>query len=360
MRYRVHIYIALIAGALAAVFVFINREQASVVQDPEGFKRDQEAQVSKNNQEILNKDENISSEGGSRETYPHPISIAWLKQHAYDGRDFTVGKIIEQTSSYKKYFVTYKSGELTISGTMSVPTASPPAGGFPVAFTNHGFIEPSVYTNGRGLRREGAYLAGQGFVVVHSDYRNHAQSSKDDTNDANIRIGYIIDVVNAVRAVQSSDLDYINKNQIFMLGHSMGGGIAQGVMVAQPDLVKAFVLYAPVSMNAADSFNRWTTQRPELAAQIRDQYGSPEQNPEFWKNISPITFVSDIQSPVMIFHGTADSDVPIEWSRTTRDALAAAGKQVELIEYSGQPHEFTMVHTDFMRQTVEFFKSNIN
>lgn len=301
------------------------------------------------------------TEGGeTAEQEPvHPISIQALQQKDYNGSNFAVGRALEQTANYTKYYISYTSGNLTISGTMSVPRSTPPEGGFPVVFTNHGFIEPSVYTNGRGLRREGAYLASSGFVVVHSDYRNHAQSSKDPDNDVNIRLGYIEDVINAVYAVKAANLDYINSDAVGMLGHSMGGGIAQGVMVAQPELVDAFVLYAPVSMDARLSYERWTTRRPETARRIQMLYGSPEENPEFWDNVSPITFVSQITKPVLIFHGTSDADVPIEWSRNTRDMLAAAGKTVELIEYPGQPHEFTTVHTDFMQKVASFFRTQV-
>jgi uncharacterized protein len=356
MRYKPYIVTLLVLVVLATVYVVVDFNSGSVINDPEGFKRDQEEQVRKNNENILKSDESVVFEGGEREDQMHPVSIQALQRKDFDGRDFTVGSVLEQTTSYTKYYISYKSGELSISGTMSVPKSARPEGGFPVVFTNHGYIDPAIYTNGRGLRREGAYLASQGFVVVHSDYRNHAQSSKDPENETNIRLGYIEDVVNAVYALKSSGLEYINKNKIGMLGHSMGGGIAQGVMVVQPELVDAFVLYAPVSMDARASFRRWTESRPETAQKIREKYGAPEQNPEFWDNVSPISFISEIKSPITIFHGTADADVPIEWSRTTRDALVKAGKSIELIEYPGQPHEFTTAHTDFMRRTTEFFR----
>lgn len=357
---RKFILISLILAVGLGVFLFIDTKPGSVVHDPEGFLKDQKTSTAMNDAEVLQRSDAISSEGGESQKEAHPVSIQALQVKDYDGREFSVGKVLETTSVYTKYYITYKSGDLIISGTMSVPKSGQPADGFPIVFTNHGFIEPSVYTNGRGLRREGAYLAGQGFVVVHSDYRNHAQSGKDPENDVNIRLGYIEDVINGVYAVKSASLDYINKEKIAMVGHSMGGGIAQGVMVAKPNLVDAFVLYAPVSMDARESFNRWTERRPETAQKIREKYGSPAESPEFWKNVSPIHFIAGIKAPVMIFHGTADADVPIEWSRATRDALKNAGKSVELIEYPGQPHEFTTMHTDFMMETVKFFRKNLH
>ena len=50
-------------------------------------------------------------------------------------------------SVYIRYQISYKSDELEISGIMNVPKGNGP---FPVIITNHGFIDPRIYTLGRG------------------------------------------------------------------------------------------------------------------------------------------------------------------------------------------------------------------
>ncbi len=297
------------------------------------------------------------SEGGPKEEFD-PVSLQALMNKEFDGRDLTLGKVLETNSVYTRYFITYKSGELTISGIMNIPKGEAPVGGFPVLFLNHGHIDTSIYTNGRGLRREQDYLARQGFVVLHSDYRNHAQSDKDENNESDVRLGYIEDVINAVYAVKNSDIPQVSKERFGMLGHSMGGGINQAVMVVAPGLVDAFVLYAPVSSNAVDSFERWTKRNSTALESIVSRHGTPETSPEFWMNMSPRTFFDRVSEPVMIFHGTADKDCDIEWSRETRDLLLAAGKDVVLVEYPGEPHEFARAHADFMKKSAEFFKES--
>ena len=299
----------------------------------------------------------------------YPISMQALMQKEFGGRDLVLGKVLEDNSAYTRYYITYKSllagqvdGELTISGIMNIPKGTAPEGGWPVLFLNHGHIDPLVYTNGRGLRREQDYLARQGFVVLHSDYRNHAESDKDDTNETvKIRLGYVEDVINAVLAVQNSNLKNINKQKIGMLGHSMGGGITQSVLVVKPDLVKAAVLYAPVSGRAGDSFERWTKTRAPITKQIEEQYGSPTTSPEFWANISSETFFNNIKTPMLYFHGTGDDSVPIEWSRRSVEILKNLNKTADLIEYPGQPHEFAPpTWNDFMKKSAVFFKQYLN
>ena len=293
------------------------------------------------------------------ETSIDPVSLPALMTKEFDGRELNLGQVQDNNSAYIRYYITYKSGDLKISGIMNIPKGTPPKGGWPVLFLNHGHIDTSVYTNGRGLRREQDYLARQGFAILHSDYRDHAQSDKDPDTETNVRLGYIEDVINAVLAVKNSNIPSLSKERFGMLGHSMGGGISQAVMVVKPGLVDAFVLYAPVSSDVVDSYNRWLSRNSSNLGRIEKAHGTPGENPEFWKNMSPRTFFEKVEAPVMIFHGTADESCEIDWSRQTRDLLLAAGKKVELVEYPGQAHEFGPTFNDFMKQTSEFFKNSL-
>lgn len=287
---------------------------------------------------------------------PHPVSLPAFMQKQLDGRELTQGAVLSANESYTRYYITYKSGTLTISGIMNVPKGDGP---FPVLILNHGYIDPAVYTNGRGLRREQDYLARRGYVVIHPDYRNHANSTKDPDADINFRLGYAEDAANAIVAVKNSDLTYLDKERIGMLGHSMGGGVSLNVMVAKPELAKAVVLFAPVSGDNRDNFERWTTTRPETAQEILKRYGSPAESPLFWDNISSINFLDKSTAPVMIHHGTADADVPIEWSKELDEALKKEGKSVSFYIYDGQPHEFTSAWTQVMERTTAFFDKQV-
>jgi dipeptidyl aminopeptidase/acylaminoacyl peptidase len=286
----------------------------------------------------------------------NPVSLLALTQKHFDGRGFKVGRVIRTNGAYTRYFVTYRSGDLRISGIMNVPAGKGP---FPVLIFNHGHIEPAVYRNGQGLGREQDYLARHGYVIVHTDYRNHAQSDDDPTNELKLRIGYTEDVVNAVLAIRAAKLPYIDLERIGMLGRSMGGGITYNALVVVPDLVKAAVVYAPVSSDYADNFNRWILPQEQLAGRILDAYGSPKDNPAFWRGVSAVNYFDRIAVPLLIHHGTADERCPIEWTRRTVAALEKAGVDVTLYTYPGEHHEFAPQWLTSIKRTRAFFDARL-
>lgn len=287
---------------------------------------------------------------------PHAVSIAALQQKDFDGRDFTVGQVLAQEEVYTRYAISYMSGELLITGIMNVPKGDGP---FPLLVLNHGYIDPAIYTTGRGLRREQDYFAQRGFVVIHSDYRNHAGSDDDPDYRTTLRLGYVEDVINAIAAVKLANLSYIDTERIGMLGHSMGGGIAQAVAVAKPGLVDAFILYAPVSGSAWENYERYTVERPAEAALITGLYGSLDTNPDFWQGASPASYYEAVTEPVMIHIGTEDESTPLVWSQTIADMLEAQNKDVTLHIYEGEAHEFGPQWSTMMQRSVTFFNEQL-
>jgi dipeptidyl aminopeptidase/acylaminoacyl peptidase len=293
-------------------------------------------------------------------TPPHPVSLQALMAKQYDGRDLRVGRVLARTDAYTRYFVTYRSGRLTISGVMNVPTGSGP---FPVLVLCHGYIDPDVYTNGRGLAREQDYLARRGYVVLHTDYRNHAQSGDDPGSELNLRLGYTEDVVNAVLAVKRSTLRHLDRERVGLLGRSMGGGVVLNALAVRPGLVDAAVVFAPVSSNTVDNFDKWIRgdpRRRQLADRIIARYGAPERNPAFWRNVSPVSFFERVSEPILIHHGTADESCPIAWSHRTLAALRRAGKDARLVTYPGEPHTFGAAWPAAMHRTAAFLAKELS
>jgi len=288
---------------------------------------------------------------------PHPVSLpAYFEKH-YTGGNLLVGDTLSRTDAYTESSATYRSGGLTISGQLLRPHGPGP---FPALVLAHGYIDPDVYVNGQGLTREQDYLARRGYVVLHVDYRNHAGSSQDPSADAQLRLPYTEDVIGAVLTLKKQA--YVDPGRIGLLGRSMGGGVVYNVLVSQPGLVKAAVVFAPVSSNTVDNFNRWIRRDPSrssIASQVIGRFGAPEQRPGFWARTSSRTYFDRISEPVLIHHGTSDDSCPIAWSRRTVAALKAAGKSVRLHVYDGEEHAFGPQWPLSMRRTTRFFEEHM-
>lgn len=288
------------------------------------------------------------------EQVPAELSIAHFSQMQLEGKNLEY-KLVSQNESYARYNITYQSNGLTVSGIMNLPNGDGP---FPLVLLNHGFIDPAVYTQGRGLKREQDYLARQGFAVLHSDYRGHAASdpSPDTREVYDAGLEYSMDVLNAVQAVKNSDLSQIDTEKIGMLGHSMGGGVTLNIIAAYPNLVDAAILYAPVHADAWENFTRWRDMRDE-GDKTRTELGTQEENPATWDALSSLTYLKNTKTPVLLFQGTNDADVPKEWSDFLADYMQSIQKPITYIVYPGEKHEFIAQWNNFMQRTTNFLRA---
>jgi len=111
----------------------------------------------------------------SLEQLPSTLSIPHFSQMRLEGKDLTLESVLDENAAYTRYAISYKSNGLTISGIMNIPKGEGP---FPLLILNHGYIDRTVYVRGRGLKREQDYLAREGFAVLHTYYRGHADSDE--------------------------------------------------------------------------------------------------------------------------------------------------------------------------------------
>ena len=299
-----------------------------------------------------------SSSGAQQiEQLPSVLSIPQFRQMTLSGSSLKFERVLEKNDVYTKHAVTYRSNGLLITGVFLIPAGNGP---FPFLVFNHGYIDPAVYTQGRGLKREEDYMARRGFAVFHTDYRGHAGSDPspmtDKVYDGNLE--YAMDSANAILAVRGANLPSVNTSKVGMLGHSLGGGVTLAILTGKPDLVDATVLYAPVHSDVWENFLRWRTKREEGDRTV-EEFGNPEAGSQWWTALSPSTFLQDITASVLLVQGSADKDVPKEWSDTLAERMKAAGKDITYLEYDGEGHEFSREWGDFMAKAAAFFRERL-
>jgi dienelactone hydrolase len=293
---------------------------------------------------------------------PRPISLAALAQADLTGGGLRLGAVRARTPASTSYDVTFASTTagagtppLRISGVLDVPTGRGP---FPAVVLAHGYIDPAVYVRGQGMTRERGFLAQQGYVALHVDYRNHAESSDDPRIETAVRLGYAADVVAAARALAGSADVRVDPDRIALFGRSMGGGVMLKALVAEPGLFAAGVGWASVSSLEGQNFDHF--QRPDapvaqLRAGFRGRHGLPDDDPAFWRGVSPRPDFGVITEPVLLVHGRYDDTCPPPWARATQRALRRAGVDSTL-EWYDDGHAFGPAFIAAMDRTVRFLR----
>ena len=291
-----------------------------------------------------------------------PVSVLGLAEQRQRGDRLRLGAVRERTPEYTSYDVTYRSRTITrrgeesytISGVLNVPRGRGP---FPAVVLAHGYIDPAIYVRGQGMTRERGYLAAHGYIALHVDYRNHAESDDDPRYQGRMRLGYSADVINAVKALRSSPDLQVDDDRVALFGRSMGGGVVLKALVAEPGLVQAAAPWASVSSLEAQNYDQFIRPDPEDAG-LRDQlarrHGTPEQNQGFWRENSSRPYFDRITEPVLMVHGRVDDTCPPPWATATHRALTKAGVDAQLQWYD-DGHAFGPAFNAAMARTVRFF-----
>lgn len=290
----------------------------------------------------------------------NPLTIPALRARDFPGSELVIEQTLTPGANYQRYIASHLSDGLKIYGLLTVPNGEKPATGWPVILFNHGYISPSEY---RTTERYVAYqdaIARAGYITFKSDYRGHGNS--EGTPSGHFAPGYTIDVLNAMGSLKKfADAD---PNRIGMWGHSLGGEIVLRAMVISKD-IKAGVSWAGTVAPPSEQLGMWgggsggganvPHGAPRAPSDLTQQYGTPEENPEFWASLASTSYLTELSGPLQVQHGTADPEVPLSFSQVLYAEILKAGKIAELYTYPGDNHNLSNNFNLAMQRTVAFF-----
>ncbi len=192
------------------------------------------------------------------------------------------------------------------------------------------------------------YFAGNGFVVLAPNFRPSygfgpeiasATSGKDIADDV------------VAAAIYLKSLEEVDPDRVCVLGTSFGGYAALRTITAYPSVFAAAVdLNGPCDLKAL--YAEKPAQRPIMTTVLG---GSPDQQPQRYRDESPINQVDRITIPLLTIHGTADKTIPYQQSLSLMAAMQKAGKRNKLVTYKNVDHGFPAnVLANAMQQSMAF------
>lgn len=292
------------------------------------------------------------------------ITIPALREREYDSN---LGERTQylQNGTFTSYVTNYDSDGLRVNGLLTIPNGEKPVGGWPAIVFVHGYIPPFQYKTTEKYVDYVNYLAQSGFVVFKIDLRGHGDS-EGAAGGGYYGADYVIDTLNARAALQKAD--FVNPQKIGLWGHSMAGNAVMRSLAVKPE-IPAAVIWAGAVYTYEDMakyrINDTSYQRPPEGTQptrsrqqIRDEYGDPDLTIPFWKQMAPVTYLSDLQGAVQLNHAVNDDVVNIGYSRDLAMYLKEEDIPYELHEYPSGGHNITGASFNAaMANTVKFFNT---
>jgi len=180
------------------------------------------------------------------------------------------------------------------------------------------------------------YLLSRGIAVLDLNFRGSTGYGKRFTRLDNGRLR-----PNAVKDMGAA-LDWlattgkVDASRAAVMGGSYGGYMTFAALTQLPERFRAGVGFVGVS--------NWVTAlqgaSPQLKASDRIEYGNIDdaEDRKFFTELSPITHVKNVRSPLMVLHGANDPRDPVTEADQLVAAIRAKGGEVEYLRFPDEGH----------------------
>ncbi len=204
---------------------------------------------------------------------------------------------------------------------------------------------------GNTFFHEFQFLVAQGYVVYFANIRGgqgYGEKHADTITNAWGTVDYDDCMAFADYMEQQP---YIDKKRMGVTGGSYGGYMTNWI-VTQTNRFKAAITQRSV-VNIASMFGS-----SDIGFAIpKEIFGTPFSNPDGYRKMSPITYVKNIRTPLLISHSEQDLRCPIEQAEQLFISLKMLGRTVEFIRFPEEPHGLSRCgRPDRRKARLEWFK----
>lgn len=181
-------------------------------------------------------------------------------------------------------------------------------------------------------------IAESGIVVLGTRYRG--MDMRTDDSDCVAGLDYL------------TTMPEVDSARIAIVGHSRGAMAALRV-AAKDSRVRSVVALQPVS--DLGGYVRATRDYSPIRYQklVEGFGGSPEEHPDTYTDLSPLTYANRIQVPVLLVAGTMDLHSPADYIIRMHKVLREAGNEdVHLEVRDGMGHFFEQMYSGYDHETI--------
>jgi dipeptidyl-peptidase-4 len=239
-------------------------------------------------------------------------------------------RVAALTRGQAEFFRVRGGGEYDLDAWMIKPPGFDSTKKYPVLFNVYG--EPAGQTVqdawGGAQYLWHLMLAQQGYIVASVDNRGTPPPRGRAWRKSVYRkIGILAtaDQTAAARAV--AQRRYVDPSRIGVWGWSGGGSMTLNLLFRSPDVYHMGMAVAPVT--DLRFYDTIYTER---------YMGLPQDNAEDYRQSSPVTFANALRGDLLLVHGSGDDNVHFQNSETLINALVAAGKPFQMMEYPNRTH----------------------
>ncbi|MDY0404802.1 S9 family peptidase [Virgibacillus sp. 179-BFC.A HS] len=201
------------------------------------------------------------------------------------------------------------------------------------------------------------YLAANGYAVVTPNVRGSMGYGRKyvQLDDVRNRMDSVADL--KWLAKDLIDKHHIHPDKIGIMGRSYGGFMVLAALTHYPGVWSAGVDIVGIShfRTFLENTGAWRRKLREF------EYGSLEEDIDFFEEIAPLNHTDKITAPLLVFHGRNDTRVPVTEAEQLTSLLTKKGKEVELFMFEDEGHQTERLENHIFMNTeiVKFMNKHL-
>jgi dipeptidyl aminopeptidase/acylaminoacyl peptidase len=252
------------------------------------------------------------------------------RQLTHVNRDFLATVAVSEPEEFR---VPSQADGQEIHGWVLKPPGFVPSRKYPLVLQIHGGPH-SMYAN--AFMHEFQVLAARGYVVIYTNPRGSAGYGEAFTTYTHQAWGEkdMPDVMAAVDWAIAQG--YIDEQRLGITGGSYGGYMTLWI-IGHTNRFRAAVTQRCVS----NLYSFYGTSDIGFTFGEYEFGGRPWERREHFMKYSPISYVADMQAPLLIVHSEEDYRCPIEQAEQVFISLKRLGREVEFVRFPNENHNLS-------------------